>query len=75
MGRSQDAEAERVMSTHLSPFFDAEQFSEQFGTPEARTHMLDGLTKADFVEIRYDHRADRDPRGFGVRILYRSVSL
>ena len=48
MGRSQDAEAERVISTHLSPFFDAEQFAAQFGTQEARDHMLDGLTKAGF---------------------------
>jgi adenylate cyclase len=48
MGRSQDAEAERVISTHLSPFFDAEQFAAQFGTQEAHDHMLDGLKKAGF---------------------------
>jgi adenylate cyclase len=48
MGRSQDADAERVISTHLSPFFDAEQFAAQFGTQEARDHMLDGLKKAGF---------------------------
>jgi adenylate cyclase len=48
MGRSQDAEAERDISTHLSPFFDAEQFAAQFGTQEARDHMLDGLKKAGF---------------------------
>jgi hypothetical protein len=48
MGRSQDAEAERVISTHLSPFFDAEQFAAQFGTQEAHDHMLEGLKKAGF---------------------------
>src|SRR5215469_15142792 len=42
MGRSQDAEAERVISTHLSPFLDAEQFAAQFGTQEAHDHMLEG---------------------------------
>lgn len=48
MGRSQDAEAERVISMHLSPFFDAEQFAAQFGTQEAHDHMLEGLKKAGF---------------------------
>ena len=48
IGRRQDAEAERVISTHLSPFFDAEQFAAQFGTQEARDHMLEGLIKAGF---------------------------
>jgi adenylate cyclase len=48
MGRSEDAETERVISMHLSPFFNAEQFAAQFGTQEARDHMLEGLKKAGF---------------------------
>jgi adenylate cyclase len=48
MGQSQDAAAERVISTHLSPFLDAEQFAAQFGTQEAHDHMLEGLKKAGF---------------------------
>ena len=48
MGRSQDAEGERAVILHLSPFFDARIFAEQFGTQEARDRMLDGLKKAGF---------------------------
>jgi tetratricopeptide (TPR) repeat protein len=46
MGRNQDAEGERVTVMRLSPFFDARLFAGQFGTQEARDHLLDGLTKA-----------------------------
>jgi hypothetical protein len=46
--RPQDADRERVAAMRLSPFLDAERFAGQFGTPEARAHMLDGLTKAGF---------------------------
>jgi len=48
MGRDQDAEGERVIVMHLSPFFNARRFAAQFGTQEARDHLLEGLTKAGF---------------------------
>ena len=48
MGRSQDAEGERVVLLHLSPFFNGQIFAGQFGTQEARDHMLEGLKKAGF---------------------------
>jgi tetratricopeptide (TPR) repeat protein len=48
LGRVQDAEGERVIITHLSPFFDARRFAAQFGTEEARNHILEGLKKAGF---------------------------
>ena len=48
LGRPQDAERERTTVMRMSPFFDTERFAGQFGTPEARAHMLDGLTKAGF---------------------------
>jgi adenylate cyclase len=48
MGRDQDAEGERVIVTHLSPFFDPRRFAAQFGTQEARDHILEGLKKAGF---------------------------
>ena len=48
MGRNQDAQGERVVILHLSPFFDAQTFAGQFGTQEARDHILEGLQKAGF---------------------------
>jgi hypothetical protein len=48
IGRDQDAEGERAIITRLSPFFSAERFASQFGTQEARDHMLYGLKKAGF---------------------------
>jgi adenylate cyclase len=48
MGRSQDAEGERVVILHLAPFFDAQIFAGQLGTQEARDHLLEGLKKAGF---------------------------
>jgi hypothetical protein len=48
LGRDQDAEGERAIIARLSPFFDAERFAAQFGTQEARNHMLEGLRKAGF---------------------------
>jgi len=48
MGRNQDAEGERVIVMRLWPFFDARTFAGQFGTQEARDHLLDGLKKAGF---------------------------
>jgi adenylate cyclase len=48
LGRDQDASGERAIIAHLWPFFDAERFAGQFGTQEARDHMLDGLKKAGF---------------------------
>ena len=32
----------------MSPFLDAERFAGQFGTQDARDHMLEGLKKAGF---------------------------
>jgi adenylate cyclase len=48
LNRPQDAERERTAVMRLSPFLDAERFAGQFGTPEARDHMLEGLKKAGF---------------------------
>jgi adenylate cyclase len=48
LGRNQDAEGERVIVMRLSPFFNAQTFARQFGTQEARDHLLEGLTKAGF---------------------------
>ena len=48
LGRNQDAASEREVSMHLSPFFNAEIFAGQFGTQEARDHILEGLKKAGF---------------------------
>ena len=48
LGRQQDAEGERAIVARLWPFFDARTFAAQFGTPEARDHMLNGLKKAGF---------------------------
>jgi TolB-like protein len=45
LGRQQDADAERAIVAHLWPFLDARIFSEQFGTQEARDHMLERLKK------------------------------
>jgi hypothetical protein len=46
--RKQDAEGERVIVMRLAPFFDARTFARQFGTQEARDHLLEGLKKAGF---------------------------
>jgi adenylate cyclase len=48
LGRQQDADGERTIVAHLWPFFDPRIFAAQFGTQEARDHMLDGLKKAGF---------------------------
>jgi TolB-like protein/class 3 adenylate cyclase/Tfp pilus assembly protein PilF len=48
MGRQQDADGEHAIVAHLWPFLDAQIFSAQFGTQEARDHMLEGLKKAGF---------------------------
>jgi hypothetical protein len=37
-----------VIVMRLSPFFDARTFAGQFGTQEARDHLLEGLKKAGF---------------------------
>jgi len=48
LGRQQDADAERAIVAHLWPFLDARIFAAQFGTQEARDHMLEGLKRAGF---------------------------
>ena len=48
LGRVPDAESERAIVTHLSPFFDFRMFAAQFATQAAREHMLEGLGKAGF---------------------------
>jgi hypothetical protein len=48
LGREQDAEGERAIVRNLWPFLDARTFAAQFGTQEARDHMLEGLKKAGF---------------------------
>jgi adenylate cyclase len=48
LGRLQDAERERAISARLWPLLDARTFADQYGTDEARDHMLEGLKKAGF---------------------------
>ena len=48
LGRQQDAERERAISARLWPLLDARTFADQYGTEEARDHMLEGLKKAGF---------------------------
>ena len=48
LNRQQDAERERGIAARLWPFLDARTFAAQFGTEEARNHMLEGLKKAGF---------------------------
>jgi len=48
LNRPQEAEREHAEAMRLSPFLDAERFAGQFGTQEARDHMLEGLQKAGF---------------------------
>jgi adenylate cyclase len=46
--RQQDAERERAAVMRIAPFLDAKRFASQFGTQEARDHILEGLTQAGF---------------------------
>ena len=46
--RQQDAERDRAAVMRMAPFLDAKRFASQFGTQEARDHMLEGRTKAGF---------------------------
>ena len=48
LGRHQDADRERALVMRMAPFLNADRFAAQFGTQEARNHMLDGLKKAGF---------------------------
>jgi TolB-like protein/Tfp pilus assembly protein PilF len=48
IGRDPDAAGERGIISRLAPFFSAERFAGQFGTQQARDHMLEGLKKAGF---------------------------
>lgn len=48
LSREQDTKRERAVLERLWPFFDATTFAAQFGTEEARDHMLEGLRKAGF---------------------------
>ena len=48
LNREQDAKRERAIVARLWPFLDARTFAAQFGTEEARNHMLEGLKKAGF---------------------------
>jgi tetratricopeptide (TPR) repeat protein len=48
LNKPQDAERERTTVMRMSPFLDAERFAGQFGTQDARDHMLEGLKKAGF---------------------------
>jgi tetratricopeptide (TPR) repeat protein len=48
LNRPRDAERERAEVMRMSPFLSAERFAAQFGTPQARDHMLEGLKKAGF---------------------------
>ena len=46
--RPEDAKREHDIVARSWPFLDARTFAAQFGTEEARNHMLDGLKKAGF---------------------------
>jgi hypothetical protein len=48
LNKPQDAERERIAVMRMSPFLSAERFASQFGTQEARDHILEGLKKAGF---------------------------
>jgi adenylate cyclase len=48
LDRRPEAERERAAVMRTSPFLSAERFASQFGTPEARDHILGGLKKAGF---------------------------
>jgi TolB-like protein len=48
LDRQQDAERERIAVLRMAPFLSAERFASQFGTQQARDHMLEGLKKAGF---------------------------
>ena len=43
LDRRQDAEQERTVMMRMAPFLSAERFAAQFGTHEARDHLLEGL--------------------------------
>ena len=46
--RPHEAERERTTVMRMSPFLDTKRFAGQFGTQDARDHMLEGLKKAGF---------------------------
>src|SRR5438132_2823297 len=48
LDRRQDAERERNVVMRMAPFLSTERFAGQFGTQQARDHMLEGLKKAGF---------------------------
>lgn len=48
LDQPQDAMRERAIVGRLWPFLDARTFAAQFGTEEARDHMLEGMRKAGF---------------------------
>jgi adenylate cyclase len=48
LNREQDTHRERAIIARLWPFLDARTFAAQFGTDEARNHMLEGLKRAGF---------------------------
>jgi TolB-like protein/Tfp pilus assembly protein PilF len=48
LGRQQDAANERAISIGLWPLLDGRTFANQFGTQQARDHVLEGLRKAGF---------------------------
>ena len=48
LGRQEDADRERTITARMWPLLDARTFAGQFGTDEARDHVLAGLKKAGF---------------------------
>ena len=48
LGETRMPTRERAIIARLWPFLDARIFAAQFGTQEARDHMLEGLKKAGF---------------------------
>jgi len=48
LDRRRDADRERNVVMRMAPFLSTERFAGQFGTQQARDHMLEGLKKAGF---------------------------
>jgi adenylate cyclase len=48
LNQQQDAKRERAIVARLWPLLDARTYASQFGTEEARNHMLEGLKQAGF---------------------------
>jgi adenylate cyclase len=48
LDKRQDAERERNLVMRMAPFLNTERFAGQFGSQQARDHMLEGMKRAGF---------------------------